>query len=187
MADALEILGSPVATGLVEGRVPGAAELSAFTRGAASGGYRLVVGGVVTDGEGRVFVQRRSPSRALFPGAWDIVGGHAEAGEDVRDVLLREIREETGWRLGAIGPVVKLTDWRAGGVLRREVDVLVTVEGDLAAPVLEPDKHDLWRWLAHPDRSLLAEGRTEADVWLQSLIERAFELLGMTGFGRADG
>ncbi len=185
MADGQEVTlsGAPDGRGLRVGAVPDAAALRAFSASAAADRRRLVVGAVVTDGAGRVFVQRRTPERDLFPGAWDMVGGHAEDGEDALGALRRELREETGWELGALGPVVELIDWEAGGVMRREVDLLVTARGDLAAPALEAGKHDAWRWLGRGDTAILDEGRAPQDVWLRGVIERALDLLDRTGFG----
>ncbi|MFC8618201.1 NUDIX domain-containing protein [Micromonospora purpureochromogenes] len=37
-------------------------------------------GALIVDDDGRLFLQRRSPERSLFPNAWDIVGGHREPG-----------------------------------------------------------------------------------------------------------
>lgn len=179
----VKLSGAPDGRGLRVGEVPDEAALRAFSASAARDGRRLVVGAVITDGAGRVFVQRRSPDRALFPGAWDMVGGHAEPGEDALDALRREVREETGWELSALGPVVELIDWEAGGVARREVDVVVTVRGDLRAPALEAGKHDAWRWLSRGETALLDEGREPQDVWLRDVIERALDLLEETGFG----
>ncbi|HEY8179853.1 MAG TPA: NUDIX domain-containing protein, partial [Candidatus Limnocylindria bacterium] len=64
-----------------------------------SEGERWIAGAVIHDGSGRIFMQRRSPDRDLFPGAWDIVGGHVESGEGILDALRREVTEETGWTL----------------------------------------------------------------------------------------
>ncbi len=184
MVQDLEIADTPSGSGLTVGQIPTPAELTAFSHEAGRVGRRLVVGGIVTDGAGRVFLQRRALTRELFPGAWDIVGGHAEDGEDALSALRREVEEETGWRVSGLGPVVKLTDWRAGGVLRREVDLLVTVEGDLGAPAIEVDKHDLWRWIDTADPAMLAEARADGDDWLYSLIESALAILVETRFGR---
>lgn len=38
------------------------------------------VGAIIRNGEGRVFVQRRSGTRRVLPEIWDIVGGHIEGG-----------------------------------------------------------------------------------------------------------
>ena len=57
----------------------------------------LVVGAVIVNEDDRAFVHRRGYDRALFPGAWDIPGGHVEPGESPIDALRREVQEETGW------------------------------------------------------------------------------------------
>jgi 8-oxo-dGTP pyrophosphatase MutT (NUDIX family) len=77
-----------------------------------------------------------------LPCIWDIVGGHLEVGETVHDALAREIREETGWLLRGIGPQVADWEWEFDGVIRRELDYLVEVDGDLTVVKLEDGKHD---------------------------------------------
>ena len=159
------------------GRVATSAALAAFAASAAADGKRLVVGALVVDGAGRIYVQKRSDDRALFPGAWDIVGGHVELGESIREALAREVMEETGWSLRSLGAVVEVIDWEAGGVERREVDMLVTVAGDLANPVLEGTKHTEGRWLERAQSHVLLERRSATDVWVHTVVERAFALL----------
>ena len=163
--------------GLTIGLEPTEPALQRFAASAVRAGRRLVVGALVADDAGRIYVQRRSESRALFPGAWDIVGGHVEEGESLTEALAREVHEETGWRLRSLGAVVELLDWEAGGVQRREVDLLVTVDGDLSRPRLERDKHSDGRWLAPSDAAVLLERRDATDVWVHSVVVRAFELL----------
>lgn len=168
------------------GVVPTAEELAAFAREASTAGRRLVVGALIADDQGRIYVQRRSEQRALFPGCWDIVGGHVDEGEGPLEALAREVREETGWRLARAGPVVELIDWSAAdGVERREVDLLAQVEGDLAHPYLEPGKHSEGRWLAPHDVSVLLEGRRPDDRWVHDTVARAFELLARAAGWRA--
>lgn len=162
------------------GQRPGGAALARFAAEARRDGKRLVVGAVIGV-EGRVYLQRRSPSRALFPGAWDLVGGHAEPGEGVLEALRREVFEETGWRLVDLGPVVELIDWEEGGVARREIDLLVTVAGDLDAPLLELGKHSEGRWLTAAELDVLAAerlallGSNGPDAWVFRVARRALE------------
>ena len=47
--------------------------------------------------EGKLYLQKRSATKDLYPGFWDTaVGGHVDAGEGPRQALLREANEELG-------------------------------------------------------------------------------------------
>lgn len=162
---------------LTIGQSADAAALARFAATAQAAGRSIVVGALITDAAGRIYVQRRSLTRALFPGCWDLVGGHLEAGETIAETLGRELNEETGWALMALGPVVELLDWEAGGVRRREVDFLVMAAGDLEHPRLEASKHVEGRWLKPDELPVLLEGRRRDDRWVHDVVARGFELL----------
>jgi 8-oxo-dGTP diphosphatase len=103
---------------------------------------RLVVGAVIVD-DGRAFVHRRAYDRSLFPGCWDIPGGHVDVGETPLDALGRELQEETGWRPRRVLAELGEVSWiGSDGEPRREIDYLVEVDGDLNAPRLERDPGD---------------------------------------------
>lgn len=52
----------------------------------------LAVDGLVRDAEGRVLlIRRKNP-----PEGWALPGGFVDVGEDPRDAVVRELREETG-------------------------------------------------------------------------------------------
>src|ERR1700757_5071677 len=121
------------------------------------------VGALIRDDRGRVFVQRRSATRRVLPGIWDIVGGHIEAGETLEEALAREIKEETGWELRHVGAQIDDWEWEHDGIVRRELDYLVVVRGDLAAPQLEAGKHDAYAWVGVDNLELLMDGRTDGD------------------------
>lgn len=139
-------------------------------------GRTHVAGAVITDPRGRVFTQRRSPTRKVFPHCWDIVSGHIEKGESMVEGLAREVREETGWRLTGVLAELFRVDWDPGdGVVRYEVDYLVQVEGDLGAPQLEPGKHTEYMWV---DDSLVHRLRDEHDpdgYFITDIVRRGIE------------
>jgi RimJ/RimL family protein N-acetyltransferase len=134
------------------------------------------VGAVVRDRRNRAFVHRRTPERRLLPGTWDIVGGHLEAGETPQEALAREVEEETGWRLRHVEAVIADWEWEHGGVVRRELDFLVEVDGDLAAPRLEAGKHDACAWVGPDDLGLLMEGRRDGDRRLRDIVAKAVRI-----------
>ncbi|GAB3213752.1 NUDIX hydrolase [Marinactinospora thermotolerans] len=144
----------------------------------------VVVGALIRDGRDRVFVQRRSESRSLFPGCWDIVGGAVEPGETLIEALRREILEETGWRLRRTLTCLGRREWEAEGVVHSEVDFVVDVIGDLDAPRLERDKHSCFAWLSPRDIAILDEDarRTGSD-FIRNVVADAHRWLRETSSG----
>jgi putative (di)nucleoside polyphosphate hydrolase len=63
--------------------------------------FRLGVGAVIRRADGRVLTLERSD----VPGAWQFVQGGVKVGEDFRDALFREVREETGLEPASFGVV----------------------------------------------------------------------------------
>ena len=61
------------------------------------GEYGLVVCVWVYDDAGRLLLTRRAPGKS-FAGTWENSGGAAQAGEDSRQAIARELFEETGIR-----------------------------------------------------------------------------------------
>jgi 8-oxo-dGTP pyrophosphatase MutT (NUDIX family) len=60
------------------------------------GEYHLTVLGVIQRSDGRFLITRRAMNKSWAPGWWEVSGGAAQAGEESKDAVLREIREETG-------------------------------------------------------------------------------------------
>jgi 8-oxo-dGTP diphosphatase len=141
-------------------------------------GERWIVGAVIHDGRGRIFVQRRSTDRSLFPGAWDLVGGHLEPGEGVLDCLVREVREETGWDAARVVADLGTLQWTGDdGLDRHEVDYLIEVAGDLNQPVIEVGLHLDPRWVDRDEAMALLDGSHPSDSLVRPVVERAFVVL----------
>jgi RimJ/RimL family protein N-acetyltransferase len=134
------------------------------------------VGALVRDHRHRVYAQRRTPWRRVLPGIWDVIGGHLEPGETPEQALARELQEETGWRLRRIEAVIADWEWEYGGVVRRELDYLVDVDGDLAAPRLEAGKHDAFAWVGPDNLELMMQGRNDGDRRLRDIVAKAVRI-----------
>jgi 8-oxo-dGTP diphosphatase len=139
-------------------------------------------GGLIVGDDGRIFFQRRSPHRKLFPNCWDIVGGHVEPGETVEEALRREVHEETGWQVSLIlGQVGEYAYRGDDGLDRLESDFLVRVDGDLTRPRLEAGKHTEFRWLTAAELDVLDESRAVDDGLIRHIAEDAFAALHQIG------
>jgi 8-oxo-dGTP diphosphatase len=142
-------------------------------------------GALIVDDDGRIFIQRRSPDRRLFPNTWDIVGGHVESGETLEEALYREVQEETGWRVSVvIGVVGEYAYTGNDGIERVETDYLVRVDGDLARPRLEAGKHTEFRWLTESEIEVLDEHREVNNGLIRTIAEAGFTALHAIGLLR---
>ena len=133
------------------------------------------VGAVILNGRGEAFAQKRSADRRLFPGAWDVVGGHVEPGETLLAALAREVTEETGWRLRRVRRLLGVTTWTGddGGGLRHEADYLVDVDGDLTRPALEWSKHSAYAWFTPATLARLKENAPPGSPLIHDLLAAA--------------
>jgi 8-oxo-dGTP diphosphatase len=140
----------------------------------------LVVGAVIVNCEGRAFIHRRGYDCALFPGAWDIPGGHVEAEESPIEALRREVHEETGWRLKRVVCELGEIEWTGtDGISRREINYLVEVDGDLDAPRLEQPQYIEYAWISLDEVDRLIEHRAPEQVLLRDVVARGLrEALG---------
>ncbi len=58
-----------------------------------------VVHMLLTDGSGKILLQKRSGNKKVAPGSWDTsVGGHVDFAESIESALYREMHEELGVR-----------------------------------------------------------------------------------------
>lgn len=151
-------------------------------REAEADGRRPVVGALIVDRQGRVFIQRRGPDREFLPNGWDLVGGHVEAGESLLDALRREVAEETGWTVVGDPQLAFVGDWWIDrddpASARREFDFLVEVNGDLERPRIEWPKHTEFRWIGAGDVAILDENRGRDDGLVRHLAELALRSAG---------
>ncbi|MGM0386502.1 MAG: (deoxy)nucleoside triphosphate pyrophosphohydrolase [Actinomycetota bacterium] len=112
-----------------------------------SGGPRLVVAGAILDGS-RLLAARRSAPPELA-GQWELPGGKVEPGEEPREALARELREELGVvvRLGEVVPAPDGGDWPVlGGHVMRVW--LCAIGGGEALPLQD---HDQLAWVELED------------------------------------
>ena len=94
----------------------------------------------------RILLGKRAPGRKLYPGVWDMIGGHQEAGETLDATLRREFEEEIG---------VTPADFRALAVIdepapeingERAYHVYAITAWRGPGPAMRGDEHTEIRW-----------------------------------------
>ncbi len=93
---------------------------------------------------GRVFLVHRSPSKARYPNVWDFPGGHLEPGENGRQALVRELREELSVKITP--PAGKAILTRQDAEFFQEVWLVEKWDGDIVNAA--PDEHDAIGWFS---------------------------------------
>ena len=60
----------------------------------------IISSAMLVNPDGDILVNLRDDDpRIIFPNQWSLIGGHVEAGESPEEGLVREVREEIGYRL----------------------------------------------------------------------------------------
>ncbi|MER5934270.1 NUDIX domain-containing protein [Streptomyces sp. NPDC002054] len=125
---------------------------------------------VVTDGEGRILLQRRTDN-----GLWALPGGGMDLGDSLPGTAVREVKEETGLDVEITGLVGTYTDPRhiieySDGEVRRQFNVCFTARitgGELAFS----DESTELRFVAAADLDALPLHHTQR-LRLQHFLER---------------
>lgn len=111
--------------------------------------FYLCVKGVVTDGQGRALLLKRTADTAVDPGLWDLPGGKLDPGELFDDAFRREVREETGLDVEIVG-VAGARDWVIPS--RRVVYLILRASAD-SDDVCLSDEHVAFAWVRAEDLS----------------------------------
>lgn len=111
--------------------------------------FGLAVKALVSDGEGRCLLIRRSKSSKFFAGKWDLPGGKVDAGEDFETAIKREVEEETGLNISLEG---------VAGAAEHEMPAVRVVVLFLEAcaksnKVRLSHEHDLYEWVPRSELS----------------------------------
>ncbi|WP_063063043.1 NUDIX domain-containing protein [Nocardia violaceofusca] len=106
------------------------------------GVVQLVVGAVIQQDD-RVLLLRR-PGDDFMGGIWELPSGKVEAGENLSDALTREVAEETGLTVTAIGRYLDSFDYTSGsGKHSRQLNFAVDC---VATDRIRLTEHDAYSW-----------------------------------------
>lgn len=110
----------------------------------ADGIERLVVGAIITNEKGEIFLAKRKADD-FMGGIYEIPGGNAKKGENVLDALIREIKEETNLDITKVVSYIDQFDYLSGSCKKcRQFNFKVEVKG---GPILLTE-HDSYKWMS---------------------------------------
>ena len=141
----------------------------------------IIVDCLLQNEKGQILVQKRAMNRRLFPGCWDLVGGHLDTGETILKTISKEIKEETGLENIEVISLVHKNNWTIPLESRKNGDnpnkvilqFLVKVK-DIENLKLEEEKAVEFRWIGQSeDLEFLKENRTE-DFYIYQMVKNYF-------------
>ncbi len=149
---------------------------------AKADGRVLVPDCLIANDEGKIFVQKRSPDRRMFPGMWEIPGGHVDGDETIEETIQREIKEELNLDVTDILAYLGTDDYdlppqaqkQGDNPLKRSVQFLVTAVGQ---PVLEVGKVTECRWIGVDELDILLANRLTGDDYTYRVVKKALALI----------
>jgi 8-oxo-dGTP diphosphatase len=119
---------------------------------------------------GKIFVARRAATKAIFPGRFELPGGHVDLGENLKNALKRELREELQVEVN-VGQAVDAFTY--GDAENFECEVLYLCQIiDNSEPTLNPTDHSEALWLSEDEIAKFDNNNEETEA-----LRRGFELL----------
>lgn len=92
----------------------------------------------------KLLVSRRSPNKKYFPGFWEVIGGNLEFGEDFKDCVIREVKEEINCTIQNLTHLHSRTMY-----LNDLMYITVAYYGEIAEdPVFNKDEISEIRWIS---------------------------------------
>ena len=133
---------------------------------------RLAVKGVLLRG-GRLLLLRRRSDLAIWPGLWDLPGGGVERADTLEGALVREVQEETGFRV-RVGPLLDVSlQWvpvRGEEPFPSVASCFRCSTRTRAAPRLDPSEHSDYAWVNRRDIGKLATVPYQRRIMERALI-----------------
>lgn len=112
--------------------------------------------------DGKLFLCKRSNSKTLFPGQFEVPGGHIEFGETLEEGLKREIREELGIEIN-LGEIFNAFAYLSYNNTAHsvEADYLATMKAPNQEIKLNPEDHTEYKWVTQKEAQEILKDNTE--------------------------
>ena len=109
----------------------------------------IVITGIFKDSE-LFLVIKRNEKDDIFPGAWEFPGGHLEMGENLKDGLKRELKEEIGFD-EEFSPIIthysdEVKENNGEFIHKLEIDFIINVDSTKLNIILS-NEHSEYKWV----------------------------------------
>ena len=104
--------------------------------------------------DGAILMLKRSANKEYMPSRWDIPGGSMEPGEDTRDTLVREIKEETGLN-AKIGDLLYVYTNKVELPQRQTIQIIYEATVEDGEIQLALGEHDEYKWTTEDEINTL--------------------------------
>ena len=110
----------------------------------------------------KLLIARRSKHHTFLPGYYELPGGKVEEGEDLKDALKRELREELNVNVAVLESFHEFY-YFVKGVKKLEIAFFVKLDDDIGNLKLSREHDDL-RWISAEEieKYKISEGEIEA-------------------------
>ncbi len=126
---------------------------------------------------GRLLLLRRRDDLLFFPGLWDLPGGGVEVGASLEDTLVREVREETGFKV-RVGRLVHGGAAQSQSTSGKKVSFVVLYytcsSATRGAPRFDPEEHTEFAWVHRGSLSKYPMGRAPMGRTQLAAIRKSF-------------
>ncbi|MBZ4319921.1 NUDIX domain-containing protein [Streptomyces sp. SCA2-4] len=134
---------------------------------ARDGIEKSVVGAVITDPDEKVLLLHR-PADDYLGGLWELPSGGVGPGESLIEALRREVAEETGLTVTAVGGYLGHFDYRSGSGRRtRQFNFTTAVTGQ----TVKLTEHDAHLWAGDGQQGKVSSAvQTVLDTWRDQAV-----------------
>ena len=116
--------------------------MAAFEKGE----YHLACSLWLINPNGKALIQKRSLTKEISPGMWNITGGAASAGESSKEACLREVAEEIGLKLNPQDITLLSRTFNDDDCIFD--DYIIIYNFDIATAIIQPEEVAELKWAA---------------------------------------
>ena len=112
------------------------------------------------NGVNKVFLPKRAATKKFLPNLYELPGGHIHFGEDLKEGLEREIREELNVSITIEDPFYAFTYVNEiKGSHSVEIVFFATLLDPLEKIKLNPEDHSSFGWFGKDELTIISQGR----------------------------